>query len=375
MKFALFFTNGTSLKLWEERGWLDGGVGIKSYNRWAEVFEKMYFITYGDKHDLQYGSSLRSNIIVLPKSWALPSFTYSFIVPWFYRRQLREVDIFFSAQMEGAWAAAIAKYLFRKKFVLRCGYQWGLSDFGPWFGGVKKIIIHSIERICYKAADLIIVTSDYAKKHVVSFYDISPDKIEVIPNPVDVDIFKPLPVSKTPNSLVYVGRLEKEKNLIMILKAIRSMDVNLTVIGRGSLERSLKDYAVEHNLRVTFRGNILNNQLPEELNKHEIFISSSLYENSPKALLEAMSCGMAVIGTDVRGINEIISHRENGYLCDFSPKAMREAILEVTSDSELRKRMGEGARQYILKHCDLDNKIDREMSIFRSLLSADESSS
>jgi glycosyltransferase involved in cell wall biosynthesis len=54
--------------------------------------------------------------------------------------------------------------------------------------------------------------------------------------------------------------------------------------------------------------------LPKELVKHGIFFLISEYEGQPKSLLEAMSCGLAVIGRDSIGINDIIKHKKNGYL-------------------------------------------------------------
>ena len=144
--------------------------------------------------------------------------------------------------------------------------------------------------------------------------------------------------------------------------------MTLTLFGSGSQEKELKNYASLHRIRAVFRGNLANNQLPEELNRHEIFIFPSLYEGNPKALLEAMGCGLAVIGTNVRGINEIIRHKDNGYFCDPSAESIKKAIIEVQKDEALRKKMGINARKYILENCHLDKKIERELKIFKKVL-------
>lgn len=367
MKFALFLTQGTSLKLWKEKGWLDGGIGIKSYNRWADFFEKFYLVTYGGQEDLKFSKALRKNMVVLPKRFKLPSQIYGFLSPFIYRRELKEVDIFYSAQMEGAWSAVLAKFLFKKKFVLHCGYLWSLGDFGR-FGRIKKVIAYFLEWITYKAADFIILTSEHAQKHVIKRYRINPHKIKIIRNPVDTDLFKPLDLEKAPQSLAFVGRLEKEKNPFSVVKAIKGLNITLTIFGRGSLEKKLRNYAKKHKIKVIFRGNISQNKLPKELNKNEMLIAPSFYEGSPKALLEAMSCGLAVIGTNVRGINEIIKHKENGYLCETSSDSIREAILKVGKDEKLRAKIGKEARKYILENCHLDKKIKKEIEIYKAIL-------
>lgn len=368
MKLALFFTTNTSLRLWHERGWLDGGVGIQSYNHWADSLERVYFLTYGDERDVQYGKYLRKNIMVLPKKVRIPSLLYSILMPFVYRRELSAVDLYFTAQMEGSWAAMIAKFMFRKKFVLRCGFQWTTMDFGTGIGRVKKVLARILEWCAYHAADYIIVTSEFAKKDVVGKYRVNAKKVEVIRNPVDTTLFKPLQVKKKPRSLVFVGRLEKEKNLFALLEALGDTGCSLTIIGNGSLKPALASYAEEHKLAVSFRGNIPNNVLPAELNTHEVFILPSLYENSPKALLEAMSCGMPVIGTNVLGINEILRHGETGYLCETSAHAIRKAIVDVMTNEPLRITLGHNARDHICKNFNLAQKLQKEISIFQSVL-------
>lgn len=369
MKFALFLTQGTSLKLWDEKGWLYGGAPIKSYNHWADAFETVYFVSYGGKEDLAYGDVLRKNIIILPKKWKIPSLLYSLLSPWIYRHELRNVDLMYSAQMQGAWSAALAKKFFKKKFVLHCGYMWSMGEVGS-FDSIKKIILPFIERFVCRTADFIILTSEHARAYIIKRYRIDPRKITVTRNPVDTTLFRPLGLKKKPRSLIYVGRLEKEKNPLAVLKAMVGLDMamTLTIAGRGSLEKELRHYAAQNGLKVEFRGNIPNNQLPQTLNQHELFIMPSFYEGSPKALLEAMACGMAVIATNVRGINEIIHHKENGYLCELSPDSIRKAILTVFEDNDLRNRMGEKACEYILKNCDLEKKIEKELNIFKKII-------
>src|SRR3972149_402807 len=65
---------------------------------------------------------------------------------------------------------------------------------------------------------------------------------------------------------------------------------------------------------VRFMGSISNEELPPVLNRYRFFALPSVREGMPKALIEAMACGLVCIGTDVEGINEIIRDGENGFL-------------------------------------------------------------
>lgn len=354
--------------MWDEKGWLRGGAPVKAYKRWAEVFDPLYLVTYGGREELAYQKELPASMVILPKRWAIPDLAYSFLVPFLYWRTLNKVDLFYSAQMQGAWAAALAKWLFRKKFILHCGFMWSLGDVGR-FTFLKKPIIFWLEWLTCRAADFIIVTSEHSKKYLMARYGVADSKMTITRNPVDTDLFKPFPgLKRKPNSLVYVGRLEPEKNPMTILEAMVGLDFSLTLFGEGSLAKSLRSFATQHKLRVAFRGNIDNQALPKALAHHEIFIAPSLYEGSPKALLEAMASGIPVIGTRVRGIQEILEHKKSGYLCKPTAASLRQAILEVHADPALREKMVRGARAFIHEHCQLEKKIQKELAIFESVL-------
>ena len=198
-------------------------------------------------------------------------------------------------------------------------------------------------------------------------YGVNSGTIRIIPNYVDIQRFKPLTESREPNRLCYVGRLEKGKNVHALLDAISGLDVKLTVIGGGNLQKELMAKAQEKRLNADFLGNVPHHKLPAYLNQASLFIQPSFIEHHPKSLLEAMACGLPVIGTDVPGIKEIIHHRETGYLCATSPEAMREAIRHVLSDGKLCDQMGKNARRYISEQCALESIVNMELALLREL--------
>jgi len=359
---ALFFTLGISLRKWDDTGLIDRE--IKPYNQMAKFFNKIYFITYGGKEDLKYKNLLANNIVILPKKINLPNKIYSLLVPFLYWRKLRHADILKTNQMRGVWAALLTKFIHRKKLVVRCGYQWSLHVKGWHAGRIKRFIVYLIELLAYKKADAIIVTSNQAKEYVQKKYRVASKKVNLISNYIDANLFKRLKALKDPKSICFVGRLEEQKNLFFLFKALKSLDLKLIIFGEGSLKDELKKFAKKNQLNVKFRGNIPNNQLPKELNKCEIFILPSLYEGNPKTLLEAMACAMPVIGTNVRGINNIVRHKENGYLCGISADSIRQAIKKVINNKALKEKMGKNARKYILENCRLEKIIEKEIKIY-----------
>ena len=121
-KLALFFTKGISLEIWEKVGNLDRE--IKLYQKLASYFNEIYFFTYGDKEESKYQKLFPENIKIFSKKWNLSSSFYSLLLPLFYREKIKEVDILKTNQMPGSWSAVIAKWLYKKKLVVRCGYEW-----------------------------------------------------------------------------------------------------------------------------------------------------------------------------------------------------------------------------------------------------------
>jgi len=154
-----------------------------------------------------------------------------------------------------------------------------------------------------------------------------------------------------------------------LVKAVKMIpDVRLYIFGSGSLEAEVRR-EIEGFDNIRLMGVIPHEKLPVELNKSEIFVLPSLYEGHPKALLEAMACGLPVIGSDVEGIRGIIEDGVNGVLCGLDPESIREKILLLASDRGLRERLGREARRYVVENFSFEKLFLRELEVHRELLS------
>ncbi len=367
-KLVLFFTAGMSLKKWSEGGMLSREVRI--YNELAKRFDKIYFLTYGGEEESEYKNFLAPNIEILHNTRRRKLFIYSFLAPFIHRKVMKNADIYKTNQLLGSWTAVIAKILFRKKLIVRHGYQYS-STLKKKGKNLLSFVASILEFFAYKQADKIIVTSHSIKNFIIERDKIKQEKIAVIPNYVDTETFKPLEIEKHDGMIIFVGRLDTEKNLFSLIDAVKGLNVKLVLIGKGPLEDMLKKKVKEEKItNVVFRGVIPNEKLPMELNKSEIFIQPSFYEGNPKTLLEAMACGLPVIGTKVIGIKEVITHGETGYLCETSAESIREAITTVMAHDELRNRIGYNARKTILETYALEIIVKSELKLLEELVHA-----
>jgi glycosyltransferase involved in cell wall biosynthesis len=366
---ALFFSYGVSLKTWHDIGMIDREVAI--YNELGKYLEHIYFFTYGDNGDLEFKSYLASNITVVPQKF-IPHKTmysailYSFILPVIHRKVLKHVDILKTNQMAASWTAALSKLIYRKKLIVRTGYTWSILYSEEHPTSWKTMLIKQLERFAYKMADAATTSSVSAFNYVERNYH--PRNHIFVTNYIETDVFKPLDRVRRPASICFVGGLRKQKNTLALLEALKGLPYCIDIIGTGSMSAQLQEFAASNGIKANFLGNIPNHELPEILNQHELFILPSLWEGMPKTLLEAMSCGLPVIGTRVTGIQEVIEDGKNGILCDTDSGSIQQAITRLMADEKLRKQLGENARKTIEERFSLEKLVDKELELYTDIL-------
>ncbi len=385
MKVLLLFTYNVSLNLWDKLGIIQREILL--YKQLIENNTSIIFLTYGDKRDLKILKP-SEKIRIIPVYDMIKSriqkfmFIKSLFLPIKLRNIFKEVDIIKTNQIQGSLIGVLAKLIFKKKIVIRGGYEWLINHIHqPINKSLKNYIRYLIkyfwifiyELIVYKFADGIILTNENEISFIIKNFKLNKKnknkKICHIYNYIDTDLFKPLNLPKKDKHVLFIGRLTKIKNLFSLLNAFKDLkDFHLNIIGKGVLEEKLKKYAEKLNINVKFLGLYPNHEIPKIINQHQIFIIPSYKEGNPKALLEAMSCGICCIGTKVWGISNLISHRENGYICDTNPHSIREAILNVYHDHSLRKKLNKNARNYILKNFSLDLIANKEKQFYNYIL-------
>lgn len=382
---AVFFTHGVSLELWDQRGMFSREV--RFYQALAEKVGEIGFFTYG-ADDARYANRVGPNIKIFPKRFAVPDWLWGLLLPFAYARELRDVSRVRIHQLAGAIPALIARWVFRKHLIVRGGFQWYLFAKRQNASRLKLLLISLIERLAYRAADAIIHTTKNDADFVAKRYGIDPKKILVVPNYVDTELFKPIifpvilrpakpdegsQISRDPSvvslpqddrKICFVGRLEPQKNLCVLIDAMQGVNATLVLYGEGSQREELETRAHSLGVRADFRGRIANEDLPTALNACDIFVIPSLYEGNPKVLLEAMACGLPVVGTNVEGIASLIEDEKTGLLCEPTPDSIRQAIKRLLNDSDLQSKLGSAAREHIVATSSLERAIQAEAPLY-----------
>lgn len=149
--------------------------------------------------------------------------------------------------------------------------------------------------------------------------------------------------------IIGVGRLSEEKNFTLLIKAFGKLklpDYILKIYGKGPLENKLKELIFSMRLedRVFLEGHV--NKLDKFLRNSDIYVLSSNHEGVPNSLIEAMTLGMACIGTDVPsgGVRTLINHNYNGLIVPVNDiDKLAQSISDLVYDRNLNLRLRNNA--------------------------------
>jgi glycosyltransferase involved in cell wall biosynthesis len=347
---------------WEERGIVDRETAL--YRRLRPYLASLCIVTSGGEQELGYQKTLDA-CGILHNRWKLPPNLYTIAAPFLHRKRLRDVTLFRTHQLDGAWSAAIASRVYARPLIVRAGYLWAEFFERERGWGIKARIASALQSFALRQAEVVVLTTDEMKHHVMRVYGIAAESIHVIPNYVDVGLFRPRPdVEPVAGRVCYIGRLHARKNVIALLRALtRVPGASLTVVGEGGELATLLAFARERRIEVRFLGALPQERLPEEIARAEVFVLPSRFEGHPKALIEAMACGAAVVGTDVEGTRAVIRHEETGLLCPLTEEGLARAIQRLLADGDLRRRLGRAARAFVEREYGLDRIVEQELAL------------
>ena len=222
-----------------------------------------------------------------------------------------------------------------------------------------------IERTTIRNANLVISPSKNLADIVSEKMGIKINDIDIIPNPLDTEFFSPIPISyKEKNELkvLFVGRLDRLKGAHIFVEAIPIIskempDTSFILIGRdtntGPNNSSMRTYLenlIPNNIkeRVSFFGNVERDILIDYYRGSDVCVVPSFYENFPNTVMEAMSCGKAVVASNTGGIPEVIEDAISGLLVKTGDaKDLAEKVIMLLKKRDMRENIGINARKRI----------------------------
>ncbi len=202
------------------------------------------------------------------------------------------------------------------------------SKKGYLIGAIYK----HIEKYTLKRINKIISVDEETKRYYIRQYPWISDKITVIPVGVDTCLFRQIDKSTIRKKyllniedriIIYIGRMENEKNINLLLKAFKQVkekikNCKLILVGNGRKEKELKNFSKELGLKdVTFMETMNHLKIPEILNCADVFALCSIYEGMPTVVIESLACGVPVVSTKVGDVHKVVKDGVTGYIVNL----------------------------------------------------------
>jgi glycosyltransferase involved in cell wall biosynthesis len=195
---------------------------------------------------------------------------------------------------------------------------------------------------------------------------------------VDTSRFVDSPEPGTAPVVVLASRMLWGKGVgefVEAAKQLRTEGIKCRMVLVGRLDSESQDAVPEATLKSWQAEGIVewwghrDDMLDVYTQAHIVCLPSYLV-GAPKVLLEASSCGRAIVTTDVSGCKEIVRHNENGLLVPpKDPAALASALKTLIQNPDLRKQMGRRGRQIVLEEFSDEIVVGRTMALYRMLLS------
>ena len=295
-----------------------------------ETFYPRYFITpkvFRSLYGFFFYLSLRKFVANLRKKWQFDMILAVWAYPDGFGSWLiaKELGVPVVIMVQGSDINLYTKYLLR-----------------------RKMIAHSLN-----AASAVISVSRSLKQRMTDI-GVNADKIKVVPNGVNKDNFKPMPLIEARGALalplerkivLFAGNLVAGKGADRIIEAFPLLlkaepSALLVIVGDGAMKNTLEARAAELAISeyVIFTGRQPHEKIPHYMNASNVFCLPSDNEGCPNVILEALACSVPVVGSDVPGISEVLEGSQNSVL--FPAKdisALSERIVELLSKNPDKK--------------------------------------
>ncbi|MCA3246910.1 MAG: glycosyltransferase family 4 protein [Azospirillum sp.] len=367
---VVFLEYASTLAIYDKAGLLDRELAL--YRRLIGALGRVTLVTWSRGEDEAYRARL-GDIGLVHNSCRLPWPLWMAYLFFAFPRVFPGPCVVKTNQMSGAQHVLKLARRASAPMVARCGYPWSIfytREYGADDPRTRKAL--AVERVAFRGAAHVVGSTEEIRRLAVETHGVSPARCSVMPNYVDTDLLKPGPARApaTPPNVLFLGRLEAQKNPIALVEAMAGLDATLSVVGDGGLRAEMAARAAVTGARVRFLGNVPHGELPKVFAAADAFVLPSLFEGHPKALLEAMACGLPVVGADSPGIREVLRDGETGLLCATDAAAIRACLGRVLADRGLASRLGRAARAEIEATCSLDLTVERELRVLSKAIAA-----
>lgn len=266
----------------------------------------------------------------------------------------------------GAFNAGLVSRLSKARaFYWNCGMMW-------LFGKDRFL------QIVLKMINFLVTGVEALRKGYAENYNISLDKIKIMPNWVDLDRFKSIEkefayskynLEKDKKYILFLHRLAKRKGahyIVPVAKLLQDLNVEFLVAGDGPYEDILKKEIEENKLNnIKLIGRVPNQEVPALMQISTVYFMPSEEEGFPRVLLEAMASGLPYIASDIGGVREISTKDQQEFIFDIGNiNGMSQGIRDLLSDTNKYDLIKEVNQKHV-QQFDIEQVSQKFINLFR----------
>ena len=214
-------------------------------------------------------------------------------------------------------------------------------------------------------------------KNAMLHYNLKNNNYLILPNVVDIEIFKPVIIKhqNKKTKIIHVSCFEDQsKNISGILNVIKKLsekrqDFECYFVGDGIDLKKLKNYADELKIKdkfAIFTGLLEGEKLIDSINKSDLMLLFSNYENMPVVINESFACGVPVISSNVGGISEYVNTETGELIERKDEKALLNSLVNFLNDNKKYDRGN--IREFAVKNFSKEAVSMKILNIYKSVL-------
>ena len=248
-------------------------------------------------------------------------------------------------------------------------------------------VMYWIERFNMSKADKLIVVTSKLKEVLQEEYQVPGDKIVVIPNGANTDLFQPMDAAKAREILnlnqsndyvCFVGSLYPWQGLEYLIKSTPLIlqecpDTRFLIVGDGPMKQELINLAEQVGVseNMTFKGMVPYPKVPQYINASAVCVvlrAEAKSGHSPLKLYEYMACGKPVVATRVSGFDILEEYRAGLLVNPEDYQGFANVVTMLLKNRELGRELGKNGRKYVVESQNWDNVAQRVANVCQSLV-------
>lgn len=245
---------------------------------------------------------------------------------------------------------------------------------------VRNAVYRPVVQYVLDRVDEIIVLGNAEMRQLTDRYDVTPDTVSVIPNGIhpeehdasdrDIEQFRRrYNVDASTPTLLFVSRLVQWKNPDVLIDTVTSelagRELDVLVVGTGE-ESYVSELQRRADERFRFLPNLPFKDLQTAYHAADVFVHLSRSEGLSTVVLEAMNASLPVVSTPPGALEDVLTHRETGWVLDPSPSTceLARALRHVLDDSDRLRKYGERNRAYVRAEFDWKDIADEIQAVY-----------